>query len=180
VLALLVLAFLVSVLFASAVLFASVVPGFVREILLDPLVRFLRPVAPWSVLLIAFAGLALCLRWLLAGEENRQPSYLKNRADGIAGPDLLGVRYVIMGHTHDAELYTLGEDGGRRKKYFNTGTWTTVFSEEERLIRKPVEFVFVQGERAGDGLALMLLEWNDGAGEPRLLKLFRDENNAEP
>jgi hypothetical protein len=76
-------------------------------------------------------------------------------------------------------LHTIGEDDGRIKEYFNTGTWTTVFSEEERLIRKPIEFVFVQGLRGKEGLTLKLLEWSDAAGEPRLIKLFRDEKNAE-
>jgi UDP-2,3-diacylglucosamine pyrophosphatase LpxH len=179
VLALMVLAFLLSVLFAAAKLLENMIPDFVRELLLDPMVNILLPVAPWTVLLVALAGFTLFLLWLLTEEEKKGPSYLKNRAEGIAKPDLLGVQYVVMGHTHDAELYVLGEDGGRKKEYFNTGTWTNVFSEEEQLIRKPVEFAFVQGLRAGDGLTLKLQEWNDGAGEPRLLKLFRDERNAE-
>ena len=178
VLALMVFVFLLSVLFAAARFLADMIPDFVREHLFDPTVHFLRPVAPWAVLLVALAGLALFLRWLLTEEEKMGPSYLKKRADGIAKPDLLGVQYVVMGHTHDAELHVLGEDGGRNKEYFNTGTWTKVVSEEEQLIRKPVEFVFVQGLRKKDGLKLKLLEWNDGAGEPRLLKLFREEKIA--
>jgi UDP-2,3-diacylglucosamine pyrophosphatase LpxH len=176
---LVVAAVLLSVLFAAATLLANMVPDFVRELLLDPFMDFVFPVAPWTVLLVALVGSALFFRWLLKGEERQEPSYLKSRAASIAGHGQLGVQYVIMGHTHDAELYALGEDDGRRKEYFNTGTWTTVFSEEERLIRKPVEFVFVQGLRVDDGLTLKLLEWNDGAGEPRLLELFRDEKNAE-
>lgn len=178
-LAIAVLDVLLSVLFAAAKLLANVVPDVVRERLLHPVVDVLLPAAPWAVLPVALAGLALCIRWLLTGEEKREPSYLKNPAARVARLDLLGVQYVIMGHTHDAELYLLGEEGGRKREYFNTGTWTCVFSEEERLIRKPVEFVFVQGLREGDGLALKLFEWNDGAGEPRLLELFRDEKDGE-
>ena len=173
-----VVAVLLSVLFASAAILGNMVPDFVRENLLDPFVNLVLPVAPWTVFLVALAGLVLFLRWLLTEEERRGPSYLKERAARIAKPDLLGVQYVIMGHTHDAELYAIGEDGGRKKEYYNTGTWTTVFSEEERLVRRPIEFVFVQGLRAGEGLTLKLLEWNDGAGEPRLLKLLRDEENV--
>ncbi|MGB3096541.1 MAG: hypothetical protein WBB46_07425 [Candidatus Deferrimicrobiaceae bacterium] len=176
---LVVLTVLLSVFFVAAKLLATMIPDFVGKFVLIPVVNFLLPVAPWTVLLVALVGLVLFLRWLLTEEERKEPSYLKNRAACIAKTDLLGVRYVIIGHTHDAELYTLGEDGGRKKEYFNTGTWTTVFSEEERLIRKPVEFVFVQGMRVGDGITLKLLEWNDGAGEPRLLELFRDEKNVE-
>jgi UDP-2,3-diacylglucosamine pyrophosphatase LpxH len=174
--ALAVAAVLLAAFFVAANLLANVIPDFVRVILLDPFVDFVLPVAPWTVLLVALAGLALFLRWLLTKEERQEPSYLKNRAACIS--ELLGVQYVIMGHTHDAELYNLGVEGGRKKEYFNTGTWTTVFSEEERLIRKPVEFVFLQGLRGEDGFTLKLLEWNDGAYEPRLLELFRDEKNA--
>jgi len=179
VVALVVLSILLSVLFIVANLLENMVPEFIREIILNPFVKFVLPVAPWAVLLVAFAGLLLSIRWLLKEEEGHKPSYLKNRAAYIAKTDLLDVQYVIMGHTHDPELYAVGKDGGREKEYFNTGTWTTVFSEEERLVRKPVEFVYVQGLRNGDGLTVKLFEWNDGAGEPRLLKLFRDEKNAD-
>ena len=176
--ALVAISLLLSVFFAGAVVLTDMIPDFVRERLLEPAAEILFPVAPWAVLFFALAGLALFLRWLLTGEEKRKPSYLKDWAKGIADPGLLDVRYVVMGHTHDAELHALGEKGGRKKEYFNTGTWNYVFSEEEQLIRKPVEFVFVQGVRMGEGLSVKLLEWNDGAGEPRLLKLFRDEENA--
>jgi hypothetical protein len=170
-------AVLLAVLFVAANLLADMIPEFAREILFDPFVNLVLTVAPWTVLLVALVALALFLRWLLTDEERQEPSYLKDRAARIAKS--LGVQYVIMGHTHDAELYPVGEDGGREKEYFNTGTWTTVFSEDERLIRKPFEFIFVQGERRGDGLTVKLLEWNDGAGEPRLLKLFRNEKDTE-
>jgi UDP-2,3-diacylglucosamine pyrophosphatase LpxH len=170
-------AVLLAVLFVAANLLADMIPDFAREILFDLFVHYLLPFAPWTVLLVALVASALFLRWLLTEEERQKPSYLKDQAAGIAKS--LGVQYVIMGHTHDAELYGLGDDGGLKREYFNTGTWTTVFSEEERLIRKPVEFIFVQGERVGNGLRLKLLEWNDGAGEPRLLKLFRDEKDDE-
>ena len=165
------LAVLLSVLYASAIILGPVIPGTVRAILLDPFVRLVRTVAPWAALAVMLAAFVVILRWLLTEEEGRGPSYLKDRAERIA--ERLDVRYVIMGHTHDAELHPIGMGGARENEYFNTGTWTTVFSEEERLLRKPVEFVFVQGVRKEGGMALRLFEWNDGAGEPRLLKLFR-------
>jgi hypothetical protein len=74
-----------------------------------------------------------------------------------------------MGHTHDPDLQSIGPNG---EEYFNTGTWTVVFSQEERLIRKPVELAFVQALRRNNSLQVNLLEWDDAAGEPRLLKLF--------
>jgi UDP-2,3-diacylglucosamine pyrophosphatase LpxH len=179
VIALMVAAVVLTFLFGAAILLAGMIPPVARELLLDPFVELVYPVAPWSVLIVALAGLVLLLRWLMTEEEIQGPGYLKSRAVIISNSDVLGVQYVVMGHTHDAEMYALGEDGGRIKEYFNTGTWTTVFSEEERLIRKPVELIFVQGLRAGNGVTLKLLEWNDGAGEPQLLKLFRDGNSAE-
>jgi len=81
-----------------------------------------------------------------------------------------------MGHTHDADLQTIGDNG---EEYFNTGTWTKVFSEAERLIRDDIEFVFVQGLREESGLQLKLMEWDDAAGEPRLLKLFEDQSGSK-
>ncbi len=161
-----------SFLFTASILLTDMVPEFVREGIFDPLVNVLLPVAPWAVLLVAVFGLVRGLRWLFTEEEPKRSSYLKNKSDLIA--QLLGVQYVVMGHTHDPELYPIAGSFGRKDEYFNTGTWTTVFSEEERLVRKPVELVFVEGLRAGEGLSLKLLEWNDGAEEPRLLKLLRD------
>ena len=86
----------------------------------------------------------------------------------------MGIRYVVdLGHTHDAELFALKRNGS---EYFNTGTWTKVFSEEERLIRSEVEFVFLQGVRSGpNDLRLDFMEWNDGAVRAApFLKLFEE------
>jgi UDP-2,3-diacylglucosamine pyrophosphatase LpxH len=121
----------------------------------------------WLALVPVIAAIWWFSRWLLTGEEKKRLSYLAVRARQIR--EQLKVKYVIMGHTHDADLQSIGEKG---EEYFNTGTWTKVFSEEERLIRKDVEFVFVQALRKGTVLQVKLLEWDDGAGEPRLLKLF--------
>ncbi len=113
------------------------------------------------------AAVWLFFRWLFTGEERGTLSDLAVQARQIR--ERLKVKYVVMGHTHDADLQPIGSNG---EEYFNTGTWTKVFSEEERLIRKDVEFVFVQALRKGTALQIKLLEWDDGAGEPRLLKLF--------
>jgi predicted phosphodiesterase len=113
------------------------------------------------------AALIGLFKWLLAAEEKKQPSYFAAQARQIR--QLLNVRYVMMGHTHDADLQGIGDNG---EEYFNTGTWTTVFSQEERLIRKDVELVFVQALRENGGLQVKLLEWDDATGQPRLLKLF--------
>lgn len=130
----------------------------------------LRPVLAASQAALAAAlviAAAVALAWMLRPEERPGTDALLAPANAIAAR--LGVRHVIMGHTHDAQLLAL--DGGRGV-YLNTGTWTKVFSEEERLIRSDVEFVFVEGIRDGGDLKLRLMEWDDAAGEPRVLKLF--------
>jgi UDP-2,3-diacylglucosamine pyrophosphatase LpxH len=121
----------------------------------------------WAIFPIVIAAIVGFLKWLFSGEEAEKPSYLVAPAEAISR--LLSVKYVIMGHTHDADLQIIGENG---EEYFNTGTWTIVFSEEERLIRKAVEFVFVQALRRNGGLQVKLLEWDDAAYEPRLLRLL--------
>jgi len=85
----------------------------------------------------------------------------------------LDVRYVIMGHSHNADLQSIDNGGKNGKEYFNTGTWTKVFSEEERLIREENELVFVKIVRE-EGLKVELLKWEDNVDEPRRVKLFED------
>jgi UDP-2,3-diacylglucosamine pyrophosphatase LpxH len=122
----------------------------------------------WAVFPVVIAAIIVFLKWLLTGEQPDTPSYLVDPAKAIS--KLLRVQYVFMGHTHDPDLRSIGANG---EEYFNTGTWTVVFSQEERLIRKPVELAFVQALRRNNGLQVKLLEWEDAAGEPRLLKLFK-------
>jgi UDP-2,3-diacylglucosamine pyrophosphatase LpxH len=136
---------------------------------LEP-VRKALALTPWALLFVALAGAGLGIRWAVTPEQGSPPSELRDPAEKIAS--LLRVQYVVMGHTHEADLCPVGRPGG---EYFNTGTWTKVFSAEERLIRNDVEFVFLEGLRKRPGeLRLKLLEWNDPAREPRLVKLFED------
>ncbi len=177
-LALLLAGLLTAVVAAAAVLavgriVAPGLPELVRAVLRTTLPGWAKEVAAWPLLAVVVVGLVILAVWLGRDEEQPGPSYLVERAGQIA--ELLGVQYVVMGHTHDAELYAIGRQVDREREYFNTGTWTKVFSEEERLIREEVEFIYVQGVRRSDGLQMKLLEWDDGAGCPRLLKLFRDE-----
>lgn len=158
---------------AIARLLVPAFPGAIRELLAQAIPKNVEDTAGVALLVAAIAFAIPTAIWLLREEKTPGPSYLAARARSIA--EVLGVRYVVMGHTHDAECLPIGKHGGRDREYFNTGTWTKVFSEEEQLIRKPVEFVFVQGLRRPTGLQMKVMEWNDEAGEPRLLKLFRQE-----
>jgi UDP-2,3-diacylglucosamine pyrophosphatase LpxH len=167
----------IGVMVAVSPLFAAVIPGGVRYLLWDRwnsgtagmVLRHAVSVIRWFVFPIVVAANVLILRWLLGGQHKPELSDLVPKAREIARR--LGVKAVLMGHTHDADLQSIGKNG---EEYFNTGTWTKVFSEEERLIRDDIEFVFVQGLRGDRGLQLKLMEWDDAAGEPRLLKLFEE------
>jgi UDP-2,3-diacylglucosamine pyrophosphatase LpxH len=172
-----------------------VVSPMVAAVLPEPLSRFIwnswsgtvagrivGQVVGWlrwpAFVFVIFAAVAT-VRWLFTGEEVRGPSNLAKKAENIA--DCLGVQYVVMGHTHDADLRNLSLDPRgtfTKREYFNTGTWTKVFSEEERLIRADSQFAFMQGLRQAGRLQLKLMEWDDEAGEPRLLKLFETEREA--
>ena len=93
-------------------------------------------------------------------------STLANRAAEIGR--LMNVPCVTMGHTHEVDLQVF-ENG---TEYFNTGTWTKVFGEDEdRLLREESELVFLQITRQPDTSA-KLLKWENGANEPRLVMLF--------
>ncbi len=119
----------------------------------------------WSFLLLILAVVGY-LVFEVVREQKKEPQPLLDAAGKIASR--LGVRYVTMGHTHNTDLRQLSNGG----EYFNTGTWTKVFSEEERLVREENELVFVQGTRSEEGLKVKLLKWNDAANEPRLVKLL--------
>jgi len=83
----------------------------------------------------------------------------------------LGVKYVVLGHTHDPDLKGLPNDKERIGEYVNSGTWTKVFSEEERLLREEKEFVYVQILKKPKP-KMELLKWNDKLGEGERVNLF--------
>lgn len=169
---------LISGVVAIAPVLAAVLPNAIRYLLWDrwiassagTLIQTGVSVIRWLIFPIVVLAAGVGLHWLFSQEQEKQPSGLAPSAQEVARR--LGVRYVIMGHTHDADLRSVGSNG---EEYFNTGTWTKVFSEEERLIRADVEFVYIQGLRRGEALQLKLMEWDDDAQEPRLLKLFEKE-----
>lgn len=120
-------------------------------------------------------GLFLLQAALLAGFFLKRPrtdaskNTLQLRTTASAIQMLTRARYVVMGHTHEPDLIPLADES----IYFNTGTWTKVFSEEERIIREEKEFLFLRilTEPSGRTRA-RLLKW-EGGGEPaRLANLF--------
>jgi len=85
----------------------------------------------------------------------------------------MNVPYVTMGHTHDVDLQIFQDEA----EYFNTGTWTKVFGQDEdRLLREESELVFLQLIRNQPDTSVKLMKWEDGANEPRLVMLFEKES----
>ncbi len=86
--------------------------------------------------------------------------------------ELLGVRYVLCGHTHEADLQEIGP-GTPRAEYVNSGTWTKIFAEswEERLLRGESEFVVVEFDRRTQRMEL--LRWCDDLGAAERVRLFQ-------
>ena len=83
----------------------------------------------------------------------------------------LGVRYVVLGHTHDADLFLFASDGNA--EYANSGTWTKVFSRNptERLFRDEQEFVFIRILRDEEN-KFELMKWRDDLGQGERVNLF--------
>jgi UDP-2,3-diacylglucosamine pyrophosphatase LpxH len=98
-----------------------------------------------------------------------KPSLHLNRAKRIQ--KTLGVKNVVFGHTHDPDLRGLPSDRKRIGEYVNSGTWTTVFSEEERLLREEKEFVYVQIVKQPEP-KMDLLKWKDELGKGQRVNLF--------
>ena len=128
-----------------------------------------------SLALIIFLGLiGLYLKSRFGRQKPTGSSLLASRAEQIR--QMLDVKYVTMGHTHETDLQRIG---GRAQEYFNTGTWTKVFSDQEdRLIREESELVFLQVVHEDNDVKVRLLKWEDGPGEPRLVKLFDKQGSA--
>jgi UDP-2,3-diacylglucosamine pyrophosphatase LpxH len=89
------------------------------------------------------------------------------------------VRYVVFGHTHEADLRPLGKDdnkGGWSKEYINSGTWTRVFTEDltERMLKDENEFVFVIIDTSTRKMEL--LRWKDELNQGERVRLFHSHH----
>ncbi|MBN2591946.1 MAG: metallophosphoesterase [Sedimentisphaerales bacterium] len=83
--------------------------------------------------------------------------------------NLKDVQIIVFGHTHDPDIRIVTSDC----KYFNIGTWTTVFSEEERILREAKQFAFLWIKEDNGKPHATLFRWNDYLKEPERLKLFK-------
>jgi len=81
---------------------------------------------------------------------------------------LKDVKIIVFGHTHDPDIRRVDKES----RYFNTATWTTVFSEEERIIREAKQFAFVWIKKVNGKPEARLLRWNHSLRKCERLILF--------
>jgi UDP-2,3-diacylglucosamine pyrophosphatase LpxH len=86
---------------------------------------------------------------------------------------MFNARYVVMGHTHEAEKRALGHDA----TYVNVGHWGEDDVPEERIehVTTPCTFLWLAAE---NGYSAELLRWDDGFG-PRLVIETREEGSSQ-
>ncbi len=91
----------------------------------------------------------------------------------------LNVRYVVFGHTHEADIRLLPETPeGKISEYVNSGTWTKAFTAnyEEALFKSENEFVYVniRYNDAKKDIRMELLRWNDSIKEGERVRLLEE------
>ncbi len=101
------------------------------------------------------------------------PRRLREAAARIA--QLVGVRMVAFGHTHEEVVNPIPCPSGQGW-YFNTGTWLAVFTHDVLLPRERVQYTFlhVRGDEAE------LLQWSPGRGRPIPVVLLEEERPPSP
>ncbi|MEK6681976.1 MAG: metallophosphoesterase [Nitrospirota bacterium] len=125
----------------------------------------------WSLLTSLLGLLFPVVQWLISKFRKDQTGKILR---GIKKEILKEVKIIVMGHTHDPDIRKIGEDCW----YYNTSTWTTVFSDEERLIREEKQFALLKIKLTDKGSDAQLMRWNDAVGECEPLILFEKQKNA--
>jgi hypothetical protein len=108
----------------------------------------------------------ICAFFARAGRE----AALRLFANEIS--QLLSVRYVVFGHTHEVDLHPL-LNGPPQAEYVNSGTWTKIFAarSEERHLLEESEFAFVRIDR--EKPRIELLRWLKDQGKERRVCLLQ-------
>lgn len=83
------------------------------------------------------------------------------------------VQIIVTGHTHDPDVKNL-VSGNNTFQYFNTGTWTVILSEEDRIIREGKQFAFVWIKKENGEPKGKLLRWDQNLHKHIKLILFRE------
>ena len=125
----------------------------------------------WLGLLKSFCGNSKLDKW-----------YYQDQAREVQR--VVGTRYTIFGHTHEADLCTLSTSPDRKKnEYVNSGSWTKSFAanHEEALLKEENEFVYVHigYDEKKEGIRMDLLRWDDPLHEGERVRLFRSEKGTK-
>ncbi len=103
--------------------------------------------------------------------------YYRHRAREIYR--ITGARYIVFGHTHEADLFLLTTEEGKRVEYVNSGTWTKSFAADyaKMLLTEEKEFTLVEVryDAPSSDYKMQLLRWNDAIGDLERVRLFEEK-----
>ncbi len=117
---------------------------------------------------------SLALRFFT--NSNLDKYYYRKMA--VATQKATAARYIVFGHTHEADLYGLGVGkDGTKQEYVNSGGWTKCFAGnyEEALLKSENEFVYVHIGRDDrkQQVKMDLFRWNDELHIGERVRLFK-------
>ncbi|UCF36038.1 MAG: hypothetical protein JSU96_14615, partial [Acidobacteriota bacterium] len=112
----------------------------------------------------------LLIRYLAVRGSGSQPEKIRLREKAREIQRLLGAKAILMGHSHDTDLWRIN----RSSEYFNTGTWTKIFGAGDPLERAEKELTFALITPENTGLKVKLMKWEGESCEARLAYLFAD------
>jgi len=119
---------------------------------------------------------SICLLISFIKNSGLDKYYYQEKARKVQ--EVVGARYIIFGHTHESDMWTLSASPeGKKSEYINSGSWTKSFAGnyEEALLKEENEFVYVQigYDKKKDDLKMDLLRWNDSLHEGERVRLFK-------
>ena len=127
--------------------------------------ELLRPLFILFILII-FYYLPSIINSIMSPYKSNK-NYLRDKAKNIYKNLDDKVENIVFGHTHNPDIFKISD----RCYYYNTGTWTPLFIEEERVLKQNIQFPFLY---ISNGKKPELLNWNNNTGEPEPLKLFEE------
>ncbi len=156
-------------LFIAPVLIITLIPDFTSHVLnwtekldlpwLTSIVKFLTDINLLQIILICLVTIVILFLLSIVSQykkHNQSNSplfpnltlYLRQIGENIL--NALDVKYVVFGHTHQADMYKFENSG----KYFNTGSWMNTFCVNPYRDLSQFTYLFIENENAS------LLRWN--------------------
>ena len=123
------------------------------------------------------------LRLLRSFLVNSKLDHHYYRIKACAAESIVRSRYLIFGHTHEADLFEIRRVAGVKHEYVNSGSWTKNWAarHEEALLKSENEFVYIHfgHDEEKQAVRMDLLRWDDGLGQGERVRIFADENNDD-